>query len=67
MKETINSKNCQIEEYKNKNNNIINENNKLKSLIISLKNTIKSLEQQIEKFKTYQNNIMLKNRDKKLF
>ena len=60
MKETINSKNCQIEEYKSKYNNIINENKQLKSLIISLKNTIKSLEQQIEKFKTYQNNIMLK-------
>ena len=29
MKETINSKNCQIEEYKSKYNNIINENKQI--------------------------------------
>ena len=40
MKETINSKNCKIEEYKSKYNNIINENKQLKSLIKTYQNNI---------------------------
>ena len=39
---------------------IINENKKLKSIIITLKNTIKSLEQQLDNLKNNQNNLILK-------
>ena len=60
MREIINIKNSKIEEYKNKYEIIINENKKLKSIIITLKNTIKSLEQQLDNLKNNQNNLILK-------
>ena len=60
MKEIINIKNSKIEEYKSKYDIIINENKKLKSIIITLKNRIKSLEQQLENLKNNQNNLILK-------
>ena len=60
MKEIINIKNSKIEEYKSKYEIIINENKKLKSIIITLKNTIKSLEQQLDNLKNNQNNLILK-------
>lgn len=60
MKEIINTKNSKIEEYKSKYDIIINENKKLKSIIITLKNRIKSLEQQLENLKNNQNNLILK-------
>ena len=60
MKEIINIKNSKIEDYKSKYDIIINENKKLKSIIISLKNRIKYLEQQLENLKNNQNNLILR-------